>query len=111
MSKSKQYSKHVGRPSKRILAVSLDMLINVRMYTNGQKRRQMRSDELTAAQARQIHDRIAPTVDYLNRLQNRMVTLRFASDDPLFRLTQEAYVSLFRLSAETKSIARGRESR
>jgi hypothetical protein len=76
------------------------------MYTSWPARPSISRDVLTASQASQIHDRISPTLDYLNRLQNRMVTLRFKSDDPLFRLTQDAYKTLFRMAAELQSIER-----
>jgi hypothetical protein len=53
---------------------------------------------------------LAPTLEYLNRLQDEMVTKRFRSDDSLFKLTQGAYSALFKLSVKARKLSRGEHS-
>jgi len=62
----------------------------------------MTSDDLTAAQARQ--SMIGSGGRWIIwPLRNRMVTLRFKSDDPLFRLTQAGLSSSFSIAGGSTS--------
>jgi hypothetical protein len=50
----------------------------------------VRSDQLTTDQVETLYSRIAPMLEYVGRLEQRMHVLKFAADDPLFRLVIEA---------------------
>jgi hypothetical protein len=61
----------------------------------------MKSEDLTPAQARKLHDALAPTLGFLNKLERRLIELQFDPNDPLYGLVTEAYNSLHKLSVET----------
>jgi hypothetical protein len=58
----------------------------------------MNSNDLTYAQARQIHHALFPLVNYLVRLRNRMNARGFPPTDELFIEVEHAYDAACRLS-------------
>jgi hypothetical protein len=76
----------------------------------------MDSSDLKTWQTERIHNRITPTLGYLNRLRDRMEQLGFpAEDDTLYRLVENACDALHALNVETHYLSCGsgvaRESR
>jgi len=65
----------------------------------------MNSDDLTAAQARELHDALFPHLNYLLRLKRRLEELRFPADDPLRVAATDAYEAAWRLSREAHVLA------
>jgi len=50
----------------------------------------VRSDQLTTDQVEALYGRIAPMLEYVGQLEQRMHERNFAADDQLFRLVTEA---------------------
>ena len=51
-------------------------------------------------QARKINDALYPGINYLARLQERMIRVGFTLDDPLYVLVTKAYDAMLHLSGE-----------
>jgi hypothetical protein len=54
----------------------------------------MNSNQLSKAQARQMHSAMLPTVRYLNRLLDRLNARGFAPDDWLYRAASKAQAAM-----------------
>ena len=65
----------------------------------------MNSTDITAAQARKLHEALFPHVNYLLRLTRRLEDLRFPADDPLRVAVANAYDAVWRLSQEAHHLA------
>ena len=64
----------------------------------------MDSSDLKAAQAQELHDRIAPTLDYLNKLLTRMQRRGFSQDDALWQKTLEGRRAMLKLVTELRYV-------
>jgi hypothetical protein len=57
----------------------------------------MERDDITAEQARQLHERLYGSLNFLTRLKERMERRGFIPDDPLFLLVADAQDAVFHL--------------
>ena len=64
----------------------------------------MDSSDLKAAQALELHDRIAPTLDYLNKLLTRMQRRGFSHDDALWQKTLDGRRAILELVTELRYV-------
>jgi hypothetical protein len=60
----------------------------------------MRSEQLTEAQIEALHAKVRPTLEYLGRLEQRMVDQQFPEADRLLRMVREAHEAIYSLSVE-----------
>lgn len=60
----------------------------------------MNADDLTRGQARALKNKLAPMIDYLNRLGKRMSDRNFPADDPMRVMVTAALKAMYELHAE-----------
>jgi hypothetical protein len=61
----------------------------------------MKSEDVTADQAKRINEAIGPTVGFLHELRSRMNKLGFGMGDPLFVCVNHACEALHTLNVKT----------
>jgi hypothetical protein len=64
----------------------------------------MTSNQLTKAQAKQMHAALLPTLCYLNRLCERLNEQRFLPDDRLYRAAGKAQDAMMQLVTTLHSL-------
>jgi hypothetical protein len=60
----------------------------------------MEGKPIERLQARKIRDALYPGINYPARLQERMIQVGFALDDPLYVLVRKAYDAMLQLSID-----------